>query len=62
MTDEAWQRTELHRRACEARWVLGLPEARREAYLALVLARRGEEGWRVLMRDVAAVEMGGAPC
>lgn len=54
--------TEAHRRACEARWVLAQPEARRDAFLALVRQRRGEEGWLVLMRDIAAVEQGKPLC
>lgn len=48
--------TELHRRACEARWVLALPPAHGNAYLALVRKLRGEEGWAVLMRDLAAAQ------
>lgn len=62
MSDSRPTYGEQFRRACEARHVLAMPGSRRDAFLELVRQRRGEEGWRVLMQDLAAVEQGVELC
>lgn len=62
MTESRPTYSERFRRACEARAVLDMPQGRRDAFLELVRQRRGEDGWRLLMQDIAAVEQGAELC
>lgn len=44
--------SEQHRRACEARYVLKMPDDKRQAYYQGVLEKRGQKGVDELIAEV----------